>query len=164
MQRTLVCSLVFIATHFSGNIAMAQSAATIESRNKATIEASFDDWRAGIGGPFDLLADDVAWTIVGRSLMSKDYRSREAFMSEVIRPFNARMRGGLKPAIRNIYAEGSTVIVFFDAAGIAIDGKPYENTYAWFLEMKEGRIVKAFAFFDSIEFNEYWIRVTPDHN
>jgi ketosteroid isomerase-like protein len=54
------------------------------------------------------------------------------FLSEVIRPFNARMSVGLKPAIRSIYAEGDTVIVLFDARGTARDGKPYENTYAWF--------------------------------
>jgi hypothetical protein len=26
-----------------------------------------------------------------------------------------------------------TVIVFFDASGTARDGRPYANTYAWFL-------------------------------
>lgn len=82
-------------------------------------------------------------------------------MREVIRPFNARMQGGLKPTVRNIYADGDTVIVFFDARGAARDGKPYANTYAWFLEMEGGKIVNVFAFFDSVEFNEYWRRVKP---
>lgn len=140
---------------------MAQSSDDIEARNKAAVTAGFDAWRNGTGSPYDLLSDKVTWTIVGRSLASKSYPSREAFMSEVIRPFNARMNGGLKPTIRNIYADGNTVIVFFDANGMARDGKPYQNTYAWILEMAEGRIVKAFAFFDSIEFNDYWRRVAP---
>jgi uncharacterized protein len=82
-------------------------------------------------------------------------------MSEVIRPFNARMKVGLKPTIRNLYAEGDTVIVFFDASGTARDGKPYANTYAWFLDMRDGKIVKAFAFFDSVVFNEFWQRAKP---
>jgi ketosteroid isomerase-like protein len=34
----------------------------------------------------------------------------------------------LKPTIRDIYAEGDTVIVFFDASGTARDGRPYANT------------------------------------
>jgi ketosteroid isomerase-like protein len=71
------------------------------------------------------------------------------------------MKEGLRPAIRNIYADGDTVIIFFDAAGTARDGKPYTNTYAWFMEMREGRVVKASAFFDSIEFNDLWTRVAP---
>jgi uncharacterized protein len=82
-------------------------------------------------------------------------------MREVIRPFNARMGAPLKPEIRHIYADGDTVIAFFDARGTARDGKPYANTYAWFLEMRDGRIVAAHAFFDSLEFKELWTRVAP---
>lgn len=138
------------------------SAADIETRNKATVEARFDAWRDGTGSPFDLLSDTATWTIVGRSAAAKTYSSRESFLREVIRPFNARMSVPLKPSIRNIYADGNTVIVFFDARGIARDGEPYENTYAWFLEMRDDKVVKAFAFFDSIEFNDFWGRVSPE--
>ena len=138
-----------------------QSATETERRNKTTVEAGFEAWAAGTGSPYDLLADDVRWTIEGYSLASKTYPNREAFLREVIRPFNARMRTPLKPAIRNVYADGNTVIVFFDARGIARDGQPYANTYAWFLDMRDGRIVRASAFFDSVVFNEFWTRVTP---
>ncbi len=109
------------------------------ARNKALVEDRFNAWRNGTGNPFELLADEASWTIVGRSAASKTYSSKEEFLREVIRPFNARMKEGLKPAIRNIYADGNTVIIFFDAAGTASDGKPYTNTYAWFLEMRDGR-------------------------
>jgi uncharacterized protein len=133
----------------------------MSERNKAVVRASFEAWRAGTGGPFDLLADDVTWTIAGRSLAARAYPSRESFMSEVIRPFNARMRVGLKPTIRNIYAGGDTVIVHFDARGTARDDRPYVNTYAWFLDMHNGTIINATAFFDSIEFDDLWRRVSP---
>jgi uncharacterized protein len=140
---------------------MAQAKDQIESRNKAAVHAGFDAWSAGTGSPYDLLADDASWTIVGRSAASKTYPSKEAFMSEVIRPFNARMKVALKPTIRNMYADGDTVVVFFDASGTARDGEPYANTYAWFLDLRAGKIVKAFAFFDSVVFNEFWDRVKP---
>ncbi|MBY5552353.1 nuclear transport factor 2 family protein [Rhizobium leguminosarum] len=132
-----------------------------ERRNKAAVEAGFEAWAAGTGSPYELLADDARWTIEGYSLASKTYPSREAFLREVIRPFNARMKAPLKPAIRNVYVDGDTVIVFFDARGIARDGEPYANTYAWFLDMRDGRIVRASAFFDSVVFNAFWSRVTP---
>ena len=132
-----------------------------EVHNKALVEAAFTAWRNGTGSPFDLLADNASWTIVGRSEASRTYTSREAFMRDVIRPFNARMRGPLKPSIRNIYADGDTVVVFFDAAGTASDGVKYENTYVWFLRMQGDRVVEAHAFFDSIAFNELWTRVRP---
>ena len=140
---------------------MAQSTDSIEQRNKALVRSSFDAWRAGTGSPYELLADDVTWTIVGHSAASRTYPSKEAFLSEVIRPFNARMSVGLKPTIRNIFAEGQTVIVFFDAQGTARDGKAYANTYAWFLDLRDDRIVSASAFFDSIAFNDFWQRVQP---
>ncbi|MGE0667217.1 MAG: nuclear transport factor 2 family protein [Sphingomonadales bacterium] len=128
-------------------------------RNKAIVRAAFDAWQAGTGSPFDLLAEDARWTIEGNSVAAKTYPSREAFMSEVIRPFNARMKVGLKPAVREIYADGDTVIAFFDARGIARDDRPYVNTYAWFMEMRGGKIIRASAFFDAVEFNDLWARV-----
>lgn len=133
----------------------------VQTTNKAIVQASFDAWRAGTGGPFELLADDATWTIVGKSVASKTYANREAFMTEVIRPFNARMSKRLVPTMRGLYADGNTVIVFFDASAQSHDGKPYTNTYAWFLEMKAGRIIHATAFFDTIEFNDLWARVAP---
>ena len=132
-----------------------------ETRNKSLVEAAFTAWHDGTGSPFDLLADDASWTIVGWSAASRTYPTREAFMAEVIRPFNSRMRVPLKPTVRGIYAESETVIVFFDAGGVATDGVRYDNTYAWFLEFRGGRIVRAHAFFDSIGFNELWRRVRP---
>jgi ketosteroid isomerase-like protein len=140
---------------------MADSRPSIETLNKRIVAESFAAWSAGTGGPFDLLAEDATWTIVGRSKVAKIYRGREEFLSSVIRPFNARMRERLIPTVRNIYAEGSTVIVFFDAVGVTLAGTRYSNTYAWFLDMSDGRIVSAYAFFDSIAFDDLWQRVPP---
>jgi ketosteroid isomerase-like protein len=134
-----------------------------ETANKALVEEKFAAWAAGTGSPYDLLADDATWTITGNSFASKTYDSREAFLREVIRPFNARMSVGLKPTIRSIYADGDTVIIFFDAAGTARDGRRYVNTYAWFLRLANGKVVSASAFFDSIAFNDLWQRVSADN-
>lgn len=132
-----------------------------EQANRATIARAFEAWRTGTGGPYDLLAEDVSWTITGNSASAKTYPSREAFMSEVIRPFNARMKSRLVPTVPSLFADGDTVIAFFDAAGTALDGRTYANTYAWKLEMRDGRIGRATAFFDSIAFDDLWRRVSP---
>jgi ketosteroid isomerase-like protein len=139
----------------------AQGYSAEEESNRARVAASFDAWRAGTGSPYDLLAQDASWTIAGHSLAAKTYPSRADFIEEVIRPFNARMKSRLIPAVHRMFADGDTVIVHFDAAGTASDGRPYNNTYAWILEMKEGAIVRANAFFDSIVFDELWRRVSP---
>jgi uncharacterized protein len=162
VKRRSLSPLIFLVINpLQGGIAMAQSKDDIRARNRALVEDRFKAWRDGTGNPFELLADEATWTIVGRSAAAKTYGSKEEFLREVIRPFNGRMSQGLKPAIRNLYADGDTVIVFFDASGVARDGKPYTNTYAWFLEMREGKVVKGAAFYDSIEFNDLWTRVAP---
>lgn len=159
-MRNLLVVAVVAALSLSGDTMSAQSTVT-EARNKATVERSFNAWRDGTGSPYDLLAETASWTIVGRSAASRTYSSREAFMRDVIRPFNARMSVPLRPDMRQLYADGDTVIVFFDATGVARDGKPYTNTYAWFLTMRDDKVVEAFAFFDSVAFNELWGRVAP---
>jgi ketosteroid isomerase-like protein len=132
-----------------------------QTSNKTLVKTAFEAWAAGTGSPFNLLADSAEWTIVGKSAVAKTYPNKAAFIHDVIQPFNARMSKPLKPSIRQLYADGDTVIVFFDAEATATDGKPYKNTYAWFMEMKEGKAVRVFAFFDSIEFDDLWSRVKP---
>jgi uncharacterized protein len=138
-----------------------RSAMSEQESNKAAVRASFDRWRNGIGGPFELLAPEAEWTIVGSSPLSKTYRSRQDFLDEVIHPFNARMLKPLVPTVRGIFADGDMVIILFDAAATARDGVPYRNTYTWYFQMKDGEVVKATAFFDTRDFDEFWRRVSP---
>jgi hypothetical protein len=53
------------------------------------------------------------------------------------------------------------VIVLWDGRGTANDGKAYENSYAWFMKTRDGKVVDGTAFYDSISFNELWSRVQP---
>lgn len=129
--------------------------------NRTVVQASFDAWAAGTGSPFDLLAEDASWTIEGNSAASRRYLGKETFLREVIRPFNARMTVGIKPAVRSITAEADRVVILFDARGTARDGKPYINSYAWFFQMRNGRVVNANAFFDAPAFDDLWTRVRP---
>jgi len=129
--------------------------------NKALVQASFERWKNGTGGPFELLAPDAQWTIVGSSPLSKTYQSKQEFLDEVIGPFNARMAKPLVPAIRGLYGDGDMVIIFFDAAGTAKDGVPYHNTCTWYFQMRANQVIRAIAFFDTREFDEFWSRVSP---
>jgi ketosteroid isomerase-like protein len=140
---------------------MSDSSSAVEARNTALVRHAFAAWHAGTGSPFDLLASDATWTITGRSMAAGTYPSREAFLRDVIRPFNARMREGLRPEVREIIAQDDRVVVLFDARGIARDGLPYTNSYAWFLSLRGEKVVDATAFFDSIAFDALWRRVEP---
>jgi ketosteroid isomerase-like protein len=108
---------------------------------------------------FDLLDPNIKWTISGHSTFSKIYNNKEVFIAEVIKPLNERLSVKIKPSIRNIYAEKDTVVVLWDGVAVAKDGKPYINSYAWFLKMKNGKIVEAVAFFDTADLEDIFNRI-----
>jgi uncharacterized protein len=104
-----------------------------EISNRERTEKAFRDWHDGTGSITDLLADDLKWTIVGRSQASKTYESKDQFIGEVLRPFGARFSQRFRPeAVRRVHADGETVVVLWDGEGTKLNGKPYDNTYAWF--------------------------------
>lgn len=65
--------------------------------------------------------------------------------------------------IRGIFADdaNSTVVVLWDGSGMTRNGTSYENTYAWFMTLRDGAVVDGTAFYDSISFNELWTEVSP---
>jgi ketosteroid isomerase-like protein len=162
MRNTILTGLkgLFMASIVSTQ-AMAAPPASGTAANKAAVQASFNRWVDGTGSPFDLLEPTASWTIVGSSPLSKTYDSRQQFMDEVIKPFNARMKSRLVPTMRGLYADDDTVVIFFDANATAKDGKPYHNTYTWYFQMQQQRVVNVVAFFDTREFDEFWDRVAP---
>jgi ketosteroid isomerase-like protein len=141
--------------------ATAEGRQDVEAQNKRLVQTGFDKWRDGTGSVFEFLAPDAKWTIVGNCPVSRTFNSRQEFLDVVIKPFNARLSSRLVPAVRGIYADGDMVVVLFDGKGTARDGKPYENTYTWYLQMTGGQIVNVVAFFDTIEFTDFWNRVSP---
>jgi uncharacterized protein len=132
-----------------------------EQANKELIKAAFDDWAAGTGGPFALLADDATWTVVGNSPVSRTFPSKKEFIDVVIDPFNARLSTPLVPSVRALFAEDDWVIALFDGEATAADGRPYRNTYTWYMRLQDGAVVEVIAFFDTIEFTDFWQRLSP---
>jgi uncharacterized protein len=162
--KTFALSLAFVGMAWSVQAVGTQTEAAPlneEERNRAAIAAALQAWADGTWSPYDLLAPDARWTIAGNSLASRTYESKEAFLRDVIRPFNARMAERLIPTVHRIYADGDTVVAHFDARGTARDGKPYVNSYAWILRMRGGQIIEAHAFFDAHAFDDLWTRVEP---
>lgn len=136
--------------------------ADVEERNRRAIQTSFDNWRRGAGGStYDLLASDVKWTIIGKATVAGIYHSRRDLMDQVIIPFKSRLSIPLVPTVRGLYADGDTVIVLWDGAAMAKDGKSYENTYSWYLKMRDGKIVEATELNDPIAFDDLWKRIRP---
>ena len=132
--------------------------------NRRVVRAAFEGWQAGTSAITELFAPDMVWRIEGHSLASRKYRGAQQFIDEVLEPFGARFRSGepFRPVrIRTVLADGDNVVVLWDGRGIANDQLPYENTYAWFMQLRDGKVIDGTAFYDSISFNELWTRVKP---
>jgi ketosteroid isomerase-like protein len=132
--------------------------------NRQVIREAFLAWQKGTGSITDVFAPDMVWRIEGHSLASKEYDNKQQFIDEVLAPFGARFSSSepFRPIrIRSVHADGDTVIVLWDGHGVAHDGVPYENSYAWFMLLRDSRVVDGTAFYDSISFNDLWTRVQP---
>jgi hypothetical protein len=102
----------------------------VEASNRERTEKAFRDWQEGTGYITDLLADDLRWTIVGRSEVSKTFGSKDEFVGEVLRPFGARFSQSrpFKPAnVRGVYADGDNVVVLWDGEGQDSTAKPMKT-------------------------------------
>lgn len=129
------------------------------NQNQQIILAGFQSWTDGTGSFFDLLSEDVEWTISGSSPLSKIYKSKKALLDEVIDPLNERLSQKIVPHVRESYADGEVVIVIWDGNATAKDGQSYNVSYAWFMTMKEGKIVKVTAFLDTLDFADIFKRI-----
>jgi ketosteroid isomerase-like protein len=140
--------------------------ATETEANRETIRRAFAAWQER-GAPIaDVFAPDMVWRVEGHSRAAGEYADRQDFIDRVLTPFGARFARSDEPfrpvAIRSVHADGDTVIVLWDGRGVANDGEPYTNSYAWFMRMREGLVVDGTAFFDSIHFDELWERVPAE--
>ena len=132
--------------------------------NGAIVRQAFDAWRDGSAPVTDLFAPNMTWRIEGRSTVAREYANTRDFVDGVLAPFGARFVDGerFRPAnVRGVHATGDTVVVVWDGHGIANDGVAYDNSYAWIMQLSNGKVVDGTAFFDSIAFDELWNRVTP---
>lgn len=146
-MKTFKMIIISILATFGMN-----ATAQTETDNKKIIQAGFERWSSGKGSFFDLLTDDMIWTINGSAPLSKTYKGKQQFLDEVINPLNERLLQKIVPTVRNLFAEGDTVIAIIDGKATAKDGQPYNMSYAWFMQMKNGKIIKVEAFLDAIQF------------
>lgn len=118
--------------------------------NAALVRAAFDAWRAGTGSVFDLLHEDVVWTVAGDSPVSGTYRGKADFMDNAVAPITARLATPIVPQVEHLVADGDAVVAVWRGVARARDGNAYTNHYAWHMVFDDhGRIVRVVAFLDT---------------
>ncbi|WP_442886711.1 nuclear transport factor 2 family protein [Congregicoccus parvus] len=131
-------------------VAPATEAAHVSNR-EIVIDA-FERWVEGTGTPFEFLADDATWTILGPTPTAGTY-SLKRLREEILSPFQARLATPLVPVVRAIHADGDTVIVLFEGTARLVDGERYVNSYAWFFRFERGQVRAVTAVLDLTAFD-----------
>jgi uncharacterized protein len=126
--------------------------------NKKLVMDVFERWSRGAGSIVDILANDLSWEVVGESAVAGVY-TRDEFVNGVLAEIGKRFtaHGPVRPTrIRAAIAEADWVVVLWDGVGTTNANTEYANTYAWCMVLRDGRVVRATAYFDSIAFDRMW--------
>ena len=146
----LAFGVLLAPAHAAGPAPVATTDATVATvDNETLVRAAFDAWRAGTGTVFDLLADDVTWTVAGTSPMSGVYRGKQDFLDRAVTPITARLATPIVPEVEHVVAQGDAVVVVFRGTARTHDGGTYRNHFAWHMELEGGRIVRGVALLDT---------------
>lgn len=100
--------------------------------------------------PFRRFAEDGVMIIPGTTPLSGTWRKSRFytdFLPRAMQLMGTKAGQGFCPT--RVVAEGSKVAVIARARGSAISGRPYNNVYFLFFEVRDGLIVRYFEGFDS---------------
>ena len=118
--------------------------------NRERLQYVFSETAKGNGQPFlDALADDAHWTIIGTTGWSKTYRGKAAILKDLIAPLRRVLAPPLRTHARRMIAEGDIVVVEGRGENITRDGRPYENTYCYVFEFREGEVAMLTEYADT---------------
>lgn len=93
--------------------------------------------------PDELLAPDMtAWTTTGGTLTRDRYQGGVRLLGMICQG------GGLAYAIHSLTAEEDRVAAEVRGSGTLVSGEPFENAYAFFFRIRDGRIASVAEHFD----------------
>ncbi|MFF0310251.1 nuclear transport factor 2 family protein [Streptosporangium sp. NPDC004379] len=121
-----------------------------EIDNRALLEEVFAETAKGNGRPFvDALADDLRWTIIGRTAWSRVYEGKRAVLDELLRPLSEQLGGRNVVSAERFVADGDVVVVEARNHGVTTSGHDYPNRYCWIFVMRDGEIAEITEYTDT---------------
>jgi ketosteroid isomerase-like protein len=98
-----------------------------------------------------MLHEDATWKPQVRSVPGAGtHRGRKAIVDDFLAPIRGLFRpGDPKVIIDSIASRDSLVMIESHSGGCLADGRPYENLYAWAIEIRDGKVHALREYFDS---------------
>ena len=119
------------------------------AENKKMVQDMFAAWSRGQGGFLDLLADDVHWTVIGSTAVSRTYTSKRAFVEGAVKPLGEKISGAIQPTLRDVIADGDKVVLQWDGRAVGRNGTLYNQTYCWVMRVENGKVREGTAYLDT---------------
>jgi len=121
------------------------SAEQIESVRRA-----FADVGAGNPGTLiELLAPDVAYTLIGSTALSGTHRGRDTVLAKLFGPLGAALATPLRFTIRHMLSDGDHVAMQANGEATLRSGAPYNNTYCMVFRFAGGVVVELTEYLDT---------------
>lgn len=98
---------------------------------------------------FEHVADDVFWKVMGTHPLAGTYHSKQNFITHTFVRLNRILKEGVVLKVTNIIVQGDTAAVELESRSVALNGKPFNNTYCWIVRFEEDTIVEVRAYVDS---------------
>jgi ketosteroid isomerase-like protein len=98
-----------------------------------------------------LFTEDAAWLPQQKDMPGAgEYRGRDVVLDTFLIPIR-KLFAGTDPQnqILSIASNGSTVLIETHGTGTLADGRPYDNRYAWGIEVRGAQIAEIREYMDS---------------
>ena len=127
------------------------------TENKQLVQDAFAQWARGDGAAFfNLLADDVRWTVIGSTPVSRTFTSKRAFQEGAVRPLSTKLATAIEPTVRDVIAEGDKVALQWEGRATAKNGTIYHQTYCWVMRFENGKVKEGTAYLDTELIAQLW--------
>lgn len=125
--------------------------------NRKLIEDAFTKWSRGDGAAFFALLDDnVRWTVIGSTPVSRTYTSKRGFQEGAVQPLGTKLSGAIQPTVRDIIADGDKLALQWEGRATGKNGTIYHQTYCWVMRFSGGKIVEGTAYLDTELISQLW--------
>ncbi len=119
-------------------------------RNKQTVHHNFEQLAQGNGEPLvSSLGDDVQWTIIGTTVLSKTFKGKPAVLDFLGKFREALVDGHIHIHVDNLLADGDFVVAQGHGHAMTKRGVPYNNTYCWVYRFEQGQIKAITEYLDT---------------
>jgi uncharacterized protein len=120
------------------------------AENKQVITNMFAELAKGNSAAFlDTMADDVKYTLQGRTKFSGTMNGKQEVMAKLLGPLGAALEGGITVTPYNLIAEGDFVVMQANGKAKAKNGKPYNNSYCHIFRIVGGKVKEINEYLDT---------------